>query len=52
VYYSEVRRMRRARYTLRLVYWLFAIALLGLIVFAISVFTHQGVGNLFNQAIH
>jgi DNA repair exonuclease SbcCD ATPase subunit len=52
VYYSEVRRMRRARYTLRLVYWLFAIALLGLVAFAISVFTHQGVGDFFNKAIH
>ena len=27
------------------------LALLGLIVFAISVFTRQGVGDLFNQAI-
>jgi chromosome segregation ATPase len=52
VYYSEVRRMRRARYGLRTVYGLFSLALVGLVFFAISIFTHQSVVDLFNRLLH
>ena len=49
VYHSELRRLRRARYALRIVYGLFGIALIGLVFFAIAVFTRHSVGDLFND---
>lgn len=51
VYYTEVRRMRRARYGLRIVYGLFGLALLALVAFAVSIFTHQGIAAQFSQFI-
>ena len=44
VYYSEVRRMRRARFGLRIIYGLFAIVLLVVVAFGVLIFTHQGQG--------
>jgi chromosome segregation ATPase len=51
VYHSELRRLRRARYALRIVYGVFGIALIGLVIFAISVFTRHGVGELFSELL-
>lgn len=54
VYYSEVRRMRRARYGLRVVYGLFAIVLLILVGAGVLIFTHQGqgAGELVGPLLH
>ena len=49
VYHSELRRLRRARFALRIVYGVFGIAVIGLVFFAIAVFTRHSVGDLFNE---
>lgn len=49
VYYTELRRLRRARLVLRIVYGLFGIALLALVFFAIAVFTRHGATDLFSD---
>ncbi len=49
VYHSELRRLRRARFALRIVYGVFGTAVIGLVFFAIAVFTRHSVGDLFNE---
>jgi chromosome segregation ATPase len=52
VHFAEVRRLRRGRFALRIVYGLFGLALLGLVFFALTIFTHQDVEKLFNQFLN
>jgi hypothetical protein len=46
-HHVEVRRLRRGRYTLRIVYALFGLGLIGLATFALIIFTHRGFADLF-----
>ncbi len=49
VHHVEVRRLRRARLGLRIVYAFFAIGLLGLAFFALCIFTNQDFKAIFSQ---
>jgi len=54
VYYAEVRRLRRGRFGLRIVYGLFALALLILVGAGVLIFTHegQGAGEIVGKLLH
>lgn len=47
VYFSEVRRLRRERFGLRLVYWLFGLAFLVLVGWVLIIFTYHQAAGLF-----
>lgn len=49
VHYVEVRRLRRARIALRILYLSFALGLLGLVAFALAVFSSHGIGDFFGD---
>ncbi len=49
VHHVEVRRLRRARFGLRILYTLFAIGLLGLVYLALSIFTDHDIEELVGQ---
>ncbi len=48
-HFSELRRLRRGRFGLRIVYTIFGLGLLALIFFAVSIFSHHGAGGIFQQ---
>jgi chromosome segregation ATPase len=50
--HGEVRKLRRKRFGLRIIYGLFALALLGLATFAVAVFTNRDLQQFFNQYLH
>jgi len=52
VYHSEVRRLRRARFGLRLVYSVFALGMLALAFFACKVFAPGHFGEILNSLKH
>jgi chromosome segregation ATPase len=52
VQHGEVRKLRRGRFGLRIIYGVFALALLGLAAFAVAVFTNRDLQQFFNQLFH
>jgi chromosome segregation ATPase len=50
-HHVEVRRLRRGRYAMRTVYALFGLGLVGLAAFALVIFTHHGLADLFKDLL-
>ncbi len=51
VYHTELRRLRRARFALRIVYAIFATALIFLVIFAIGVFARKEAVEFFQSLL-